>query len=304
MRPAPRPVSADDPLNVAAGWVERLTAAEPSAAELEELRAWIAADPMHKEAYEQVRAVWTALPKTQLGHKRLPLRLVGGTALAACLALFVFLTPGFHDHVTAVGQVQRLTLPDGSTAWLDSGSAIDLAFDDRQRTIHLVRGRMAIDVAHESARPLAVMADGATITDVGTVFSVDTENGLSVSVERGEVNVVRGNEAQRLETGEAGTFDRPSPLLRSVRTGEFAWRDGRILFDNVTLGQALAELGRYHAGRIVLLDRDLAQRRISGTLFTGRVDEGLTVLARSQHLHITHLPWLVLVSEADKNKLR
>ncbi len=190
-------------------------------------------------------------------------------------------------------------MPDGSTAWLDSDSAIDLAFDERGRTVRLVRGRVAVDVAKEAGRPFAVQAGDATITDVGTVFSVDRVGGLAVSVAQGLVDVARDGRVTRLEAGEAGSFVGPSPRLRPLATGELAWRDGRILLDDVSLSRALAELDRYYSGRIVLLDGDLASRKVSGTLFAGRAEEGIAAVARSEGLSVIRLPWLILIGRAE-----
>ncbi|WEK45142.1 MAG: FecR domain-containing protein [Candidatus Andeanibacterium colombiense] len=307
MTPAPHPEQRGDIAATAAEWVERLTSGEPSPEDVARLRAWLAEDPEHRCAYEQARAVWTELPRTSLRkYRRAPLRLAAGTALAAGLA-FALLFPGFHDHATAAGEVRRLTLPDGTTAWLDSDSAIDLAFDDDHRTIRLARGRVALAAAHGDARPLAVEAGDATITDVGTVFAVDRggdgavdgAGGLLVAVSEGLVDVAQGARTTRLAGGEAASFDGPSPHMRAVHTGEFAWRDGRIVLDQIPLDQALRELDRYYDGRIVLTDRSIGGRLVSGTLFPGRAEEGVDTLARSQGLKVTHLPWLILVRAAD-----
>lgn len=299
LTPAPHPEQRGDIAATAAEWVERLTSGEPSPEDVARLRAWLAEDPEHRRAYERARAIWTELPETSLRkYRRAPLRLAAGTALAAGLA-FALLIPDFHDHATAAGEVRRLTLPDGTTAWLDSGSAVDLAYDDSHRTIRLARGRVALAAAHGDPRPLAVEAGDATITDVGTVFAVDRARGLRVAVSEGLVDVALGGRTTRLQAGEAASFEGPSPHMRALRTGEFAWRDGRIVLDQVPLEDALAELARYYDGRIVLTDRAIGGRLVSGTLFPDRAEEGIDTLARSQGLKVTHLPWLILVRPAN-----
>ena len=290
---------AEDPSAAAARWVELLTSSEASEDEIGELRQWLDADPENRRAYERARAVWASLADTGLSsaslrHQRREQWKFAGGALAASLALFL-IVPGWHDYSTGTGEIRRLELPDGSIAWLDSGSAIDVAFDDERRTIRLAEGRVAIEVAGDPHRSLALEADGATITDIGTTFSADVAHGLDVAVSEGLVDVEQDDEAIRLAAGEAALFDGSSPRRRLAKTGEFAWRDGRIVLDDVSLDSALAELDRYYSGRIILSDAGLGGRRVSGTLFADRPADGAKALAKSQGLRVTRLPWLMIV---------
>src|SRR5262249_46353208 len=58
-----------------------------------------------------------------------------------------------------------------------------------------------------------------------------------------------------------------------------AWRGGELVFDDVSLGAAIAEVNRYGGPEILLGDPSLASLRISGTFHTNRPDafvEGVT----------------------------
>ncbi|WP_440862721.1 FecR domain-containing protein [Symbiopectobacterium purcellii] len=44
------------------------------------------------------------------------------------------------DQRTAIGEIRRLTLDDGSVLTLNTDSAVNLRFDTRQRTVELVQG--------------------------------------------------------------------------------------------------------------------------------------------------------------------
>lgn len=292
----PDVLEVEDPAALAAHWVERLTSGEASGEEIKRLRDWLDEDPENRRSYERARAIWTGLSETKLARIRRPrLELAGGTALAASLALAFVLSTPVHDHSTSVGEVQRLVLPDGSTVWLDSKSAIDVAFGEKRRTIRLAQGRLAIDAVKDAGRPLAIEADNATITDIGTVFSVDVSRGLNVAVAQGLVSVAQGGRKTRIGAGRAASFDGPSPRVRSTKTGELAWRNGRIVLDQLPLDQALAELNRYYSGGIILGDRSLGSRKVSGTLFADRAEQGVEALAASQGLRVTRLPWLMIV---------
>jgi transmembrane sensor len=49
-----------------------------------------------------------------------------------------------------------------------------------------------------------------------------------------------------------------------------AWRYGRMILDDVRLGDAVADLNRYGGVQIVLADSNLAAIRVSGVFHTGR----------------------------------
>ncbi|MEP9404078.1 FecR family protein [Sphingomonas silueang] len=288
--PGPIPPPDEDAADTAARWIERLTASDPPPGDVAELRAWLSADPANARAYRAARAIWAELPDPLRRHRRLSLRVVGGTAIAAALAAVAIMPLIRHDQTTAPTEVRRLALPDGSTAWLDGDSAIDVAFDGAHRRIPLARGRVAVEAARDPARPFAVEAGDATATDIGTTFAVDRAQGLEVSVAQGIVDVARAGRTVRVRAGAAIRFDGPAPRLYRSTRDAFAWRTGRIVLNDVPLARALAELDRYHAGRIILVDGELANRRVSGTLFTTRVGEGVDAIARSEGLRVTHLP--------------
>ncbi len=284
---------------MAAMWVDRLTAHDPSPADLSDFRAWIAQSPDNYAAYEQARAIWVDLPRTSLRRRRPPLRLVATGVACAALAAIAFVIPRWHDHVTGTGEIARLVLPDGSTLWLDSASAVDVDFDDKGRTVNLAYGRLALQVAPDPARPLRVQAGDNVISDIGTTFSVDRGAKVKVAVADGIVDIAEGGTKIRLRKGEAASFSERGPFMRAAAPGDFSWRDGRILLDRVRLADAVDTLQRYYGGRIILADPSIAERRISGTLFADRPLEGVAALARSQRLSVTRLPWLVIIRDGD-----
>jgi transmembrane sensor len=76
------------------------------------------------------------------------------------------------DHVTAAGETARVSLPDGSTAWLNTDSALRVAFDGARRLIRLLEGEALFEVAHDPARRFAVLAHDGLSTALGTRFAV------------------------------------------------------------------------------------------------------------------------------------
>jgi transmembrane sensor len=150
-----------------------------------------------------------------------------------------------------------------------------------------------------------VVADDVTVTVTGTAFDVlSGGDEVTVAVQSGtvEVGLDGGRTAGVLTRGERLSV---SHGARQVARSQVdpqdiaAWRERRLVVDGATLAEVVEELGRHYAGLIVLRDRSLAERRITGVFDLRRPVEALAAVARSQHGSVTAItPYLLVVSAA------
>ena len=84
-----------------------------------------------------------------------------------------------------------MKLPDGSRAGLTSASEVKLhTLEEKQLTLELTRGSLAMVVPHREDRVLTVRAGDLQVVDLGTRFLVSREaNRTLVAVEEGKVQV-------------------------------------------------------------------------------------------------------------------
>ena len=180
-----------------------------------------------------------------------------------------------------------MKLPDGSMAVLDTDSAMHIAYTDNERGIRLLKGQALFIVAKHQPAPFQVYAGGQRVTAVGTRFNVRVEDDgpapkTRVALIEGIVRVARltatGSATPDHRTSEitmtAGElFDstRPGSLRVSASEAEGAagWISGTLSFNDIPLGQAIAEINRYTARPIGLGDPKLANLRVSGVFKTG-----------------------------------
>src|SRR5215213_6355626 len=82
-----------------------------------------------------------------------------------------------RSYRTGVGEVDTLKLADGSTVVLGPSSHLALggAFGKGERETTL-EGEAYFDVVHDDARPFVVRTAGATLRDIGTSFSVRSDD--------------------------------------------------------------------------------------------------------------------------------
>ncbi len=270
----------------------------PSAGDQLTFSQWLRADPAHAEAYAQAQVVWelSESPARTLADEealalqgfldamdrpRRPalLRWSGALAMAACLLLMVSLGTGWQpqrwiddlgaDYVSAPGEIRTVTLADQSQVTLDADSAIAVDFSRGERHVQLRRGAGFFTVTH-TGEPFVVAAEQGEARVLGTQFEVRLQpHGAQVTVLSGRVGVTaeRGGEQQILTAGQQVAYgDGAAEKLHAVDSeGQLAWRQGWLTYYKSTLGDVVEDLRRYYPGRIVLLNDELAARKVSGS---------------------------------------
>ncbi len=102
-------------------------------------------------------------------------RILPGMAVAATVACLWIAGPGLWlrwqaDALTGAGEMLVVTLPDGSRADLNSGTALAYDFAEGRRHVTLLQGEAWLDVIHDPAHPFTVDAGATEVTVKGTAF--------------------------------------------------------------------------------------------------------------------------------------
>lgn len=298
----------------------------PSAGDQLTFSHWLHADPAHAEAYAQAQVVWelSESPARTLAAeeafalqgylnamdrpRRSPLvRWSGALAMAACLLLMVSLGTGWQpqrwiddlgaDYVSAPGEIRTVTLADQSQVTLDADSAIAVDFSQGERHVQLRRGAGFFSVTH-TGDPFVVVAEQGEARVLGTQFEVRLQpQGAQVTVLSGRVGVTanRGGEQQILTAGQQVAYAQGTAekLHAADAEAQLAWRQGWLTYYKSTLADVVQDLRRYYPGRIVLLNDELAARKVSGSFPSKDPQAVLSslqgVLGFEQHQMLGHL---------------
>lgn len=295
-----------DPIGDAAQeWLLLFATGAPSADDLARFRAWHAADPRHRQAYDEARALWNDIgdlqPAFAATSRRRQGRAVAGALFAAGILVAVMVCAPLMrslmaDHRTGTGQQAMVTLPDGSTAWLNTDTAIDVAFDATHRQVTLLRGEALFEVVKDAARPFAVAAVDGRTTAVGTAFAVrDLDEAATVTVVEGAVRVTSPagtGEGMLVEAGQQLAYRRgeaPGMARKLDPADATAWRRGAITIRDRGLADALREIERYRPGRIVLLGDAARFLPVTARIALGDIDGGIAALAATHKLSVFHV---------------
>jgi transmembrane sensor len=287
----------------ASEWVARLDAEDVSAEDRARFEDWRHSHPLHARTYEELLATWreitTAAPLIQsASHTRSHEQPRIGTApqrwrtlamAASVIVAAVWL--GFYLHSltteatyqTALGERATISLRDGSTLQLNSDSRVRVDYSLRSRVIHLQRGEVIFEVAHNIKRPFWVTTGSSWVRAVGTAFGVYlNRKGVRVTVHEG---VVKLGTADRLlpatlseemlkeasavlAAGDQADLEGSVTTTRKLSAQELArtaaWQNGWVYVENDTLCDVIAELNRYTPRQLVLEDAQLCSLSVGG----------------------------------------
>jgi transmembrane sensor len=207
---------------------------------------------------------------------------VAATVIAAA-GVGYFLTDRVerHEYRTAVGEQRSITLSDDSVVTLNTDTALDVSLSKRVRRIDLHQGEAFFSVAHDSSRAFEVWAAGGKVRAVGTQFGVEIDRDeVTVSVLEGAVVVlpmaagvsdtpagapqVAANQSVRYRSGGA-----IGPVAAADVRRINAWREGKLVFENIPLADAIAEYNRYTTRKVVLSADEVGRQTVSGALQIG-----------------------------------
>lgn len=197
----------------------------------------------------------------------------GGAAAAALAAAVIavvavpMLTKGSGVYLeqTAPGEQRSISLA-GATITLNGASKLRLDRSN-QRLAVLEQGEALFRVRHDASHPFTVLSSGATFQDLGTVFDVAIQNGLSrVAVKEGAVLYDPGGAAVRVAGGQALRVANNTATIQTIdRGGVGGWQTGRLLYQDARLVDVADDIART-TGESISVDEGVAQRRFSGVV--------------------------------------
>ena len=226
-----------------------------------------------------------------------PVVLAFSLATIGFIAVFN-IQPQGEIYTAGTGQYLAVTLADGSVVELNTNSEISVSLTEDSRDIELLKGEVFFTVASDKNRPFIVDVGGATVRAVGTAFNIYrvTDQSAVVSVTEGIVRVeeaggssVSSAQSQLLTVDQALKIDSVRGLTQSdiENVQATAWRQGQLLFDNTSIGDAVEMLNRYLHKQVIVADDVSKNIKISGTFSSRQKKETLGAVANVLGLELT-----------------
>ena len=207
---------------------------------------------------------------------------LAGVLAAACVAigLLVF-KPEAGKEPAAPAKAQtfiveaplgthgKISLPDGTSVWLNAGSKIsyDADFNTSNRNVSLV-GEACFDVVHNKDLPLVVSTSGCRFRVLGTKFNISAyeddscvrvaliEGSLQVNSPVGEEVMAKG-EVVSVSSGSGSIHKYADDVAQYI-----SWTEGKIRYSNIPVPELMRRLSREFNVEIVLQVESVSSRNM------------------------------------------
>jgi len=231
------------------------------------------------------------------------------------------------------GKMKKLILPDSTEVWLNAGTHFTYAanFGEHTREV-ILEGEAYFAVRHIDNNPFIVKANGYTVRDIGTTFTITAypdNKHFKTAVMEGEVEVSMNDNKRsnvHLTKNEVLNIDaldqtqkttnlrsdkpvsRPSTLAPEAQIStaltmdEFTgWKDHLLVFDEETFDEVARRLERTFDVKIRITNTQLANLRYTGRFNNvENIMEALRIIRETTPI-VYQLQKDTIIVSADKN---
>ncbi len=215
----------------------------------------------------------------------------------------------YQMHTSAYGETKALVLSDSTRVVLNANSSLKVprfGFGRGTREVFLT-GEANFDVAHQADHQRFVVhtPKGLEVVVLGTEFMVYARAHKSrVILNRGKVqlNYHEGQSRKKviMKPGDLVTLDQDNHLQQEITTQPekyAAWKDQRFIFDDTTLAEFAEIMQENYGIRVVVQDKNLAQRTLVGSFRAESSEELLEIVCRIFNLKMSRTNDVVTLEE-------
>jgi transmembrane sensor len=214
-----------------------------------------------------------------------------------------------NEISTRNGSRTRISLPDGSTVWLNAGSKLvyDKNFDSKLREVTLA-GEAYFDVARNPEKPFIIHTGKVDIKVLGTLFNVKSYPGEKVteaSLIRGSIEVmirdrpqekiilkpnekiVVSNETEQETSAQSKPVANNAPIVAISHLSyepkdstiiETSWVENKLILQDESLEETAVRLERWYGVLIRFENNEVKKLRFTGPLPSQSIQKTLEAL--------------------------
>ncbi|MES2277083.1 MAG: FecR domain-containing protein [Bacteroidota bacterium] len=159
----------------------------------------------------------------------------------------------YNTITTPIGCKYKLTLPDGSLVWLNSGSSLKfpVAFNSTSRSVYLT-GEAYFEVTKNKHKPFSVFANRTEVRVLGTHFNIhayDDEDAVKTSLLEGSVKILRDGKSKMITPGQQASVNYNSAKIKIDNidvNGSIDWKNDLFNFESEDIESVMKEVARWY----------------------------------------------------------
>ncbi|MDW3652304.1 MAG: FecR domain-containing protein [Bacteroidia bacterium] len=275
--------------------ISRYLSGNASDAEVQELEAWVLADPQNQEVFKNFKKAWILSgmkenpvsvdvnknweqllgqiePQAKVLEMKKPFytqRWLGvAAAVLVLMILSIFLWRNILSsepyYAQTFDEIEEVQLEDGSTVTLNQRSFLSFANEEKGNIRKVgLKGDAFFDVARDTARPFIIETQNVEIEVLGTSFYVDAREELGeiqVIVESGRVAVRSGGKEEILTANEKAVFTKSNGALDKQENDDANYlsiKDQQLSFEESPLEEVIFALQRQYHEEMEIVNPEL-----------------------------------------------
>jgi ferric-dicitrate binding protein FerR (iron transport regulator) len=196
-------------------------------------------------------------------------------------------------HKTNYGEILNIKLQDGSEVTLNSNSSLSYYKNESRKVWLSGEAFFQVDKKVETNAKFWVETTDLSVEVYGTSFNVNTKNKkTAVFLEEGKIWLKLKNGAdKKMEPGNYISYSSKkqeiveeknilNPILKT------SWKDGSLLFDNLSLDEAMEKIEESYGFSIVFKDQETKKIVITGAVPTTNIDICIKAIEKSVDVSI------------------
>lgn len=203
-----------------------------------------------------------------------------------------------NTFTAPAGAKTQVVLPDGSVAWLNSGSSLSVptTFEANRRELSLT-GEAYFEVVKNEQAPLFVSTDKMTVKVYGTKFNVNAfadDGAIRTTLVEGKVTLIpeKSTKEYLLEPGFTASYDLETKQIVASEVEKMdaftGWKDGKLLFQNEPFADIVNRLERWYNVDIQLSDPSLGDYNLYATFIDENIEQVLAIFASSIPIEVDY----------------
>lgn len=312
----------DQPANEQAWiWLRLLNSGTATEWDAQGFKQWLQQDPQHPIAFERAKRQWEQLPDcaAQLlqkpkiyavhqaalhGHarRRRALLSTGVAAGAVCAGVALFYPPGElwpsinqweADARTRTGEQRSMQVAQ-ATLTLNTRTTIKKL--KSQPGIVLLQGEAAIE--QNDHQVFQVHAGAGRCAASASHFELrHLEGQTTIHCLQGHIRLYHPYGERVLNRQQAISYtDHHINAISTTASAHIApWRSGELSFENAPLAVVIQEINRYRNGRVLLMNKSVANHPVSGRFQIKALDQALSQLQHNFELASRHVPGGIVI---------